>query len=239
MPDATIGDWTVQKLRQYLTSQRAAKTSLPKDVVYQADLPAVVPPTPDTDIPEGLLTTTGDIIYAPSAGVAGRLGIGSSTQVLTVSSGLPSWQPAPSFTGGTYTAANSFPLTASVTNPSLGSGGSATISTTYTQIGKFVHWYGVVVFGSTMSPGSGTYNITLPITAAGRASGISYVGSVWMHDNSSGDVVLATANLVSTTKAQFDYPTTYGAGDSSVSDSAPWTWGSSDFIRWQIMYEAA
>ena len=38
-----------------------------------------------------LLTTTGDIIYASSANNPARLGIGSSAQVLTVASGVPSW----------------------------------------------------------------------------------------------------------------------------------------------------
>ena len=38
-----------------------------------------------------LLTTTGDIMYASSASNPARLGIGSSAQVLTVASGVPSW----------------------------------------------------------------------------------------------------------------------------------------------------
>ena len=38
-----------------------------------------------------LLTTTGDIMYASSANNPARLGIGSSAQVLTVASGVPSW----------------------------------------------------------------------------------------------------------------------------------------------------
>ena len=37
------------------------------------------------------LTTTGDIIYSSSGSTAARLGIGSSAQVLTVASGIPSW----------------------------------------------------------------------------------------------------------------------------------------------------
>jgi len=37
------------------------------------------------------LTTTGDIYYASSASTPARLGIGSSGQVLTVASGIPSW----------------------------------------------------------------------------------------------------------------------------------------------------
>lgn len=43
--------------------------------------------------------STGDMIYRNSSGVLTRLPIGTSNYVLTVVSGLPSWQPAPS--GGT------------------------------------------------------------------------------------------------------------------------------------------
>jgi hypothetical protein len=38
-----------------------------------------------------LTTTTGDIIYASAANTPARLGIGSTSQVLTVSGGVPSW----------------------------------------------------------------------------------------------------------------------------------------------------
>lgn len=37
------------------------------------------------------MTTTGDIIYSSSGSTPARLGIGSSAQVLTVASGIPSW----------------------------------------------------------------------------------------------------------------------------------------------------
>ena len=45
----------------------------------------------DAKIPKTLTTTTGDIIYASSANTPARLGIGSTSQVLTVSGGVPSW----------------------------------------------------------------------------------------------------------------------------------------------------
>jgi hypothetical protein len=48
-----------------------------------------------------LLTTTGDTLYASSASTPARLGIGSTGQVLTVASGLPSW--ATPATGGGMT----------------------------------------------------------------------------------------------------------------------------------------
>lgn len=43
---------------------------------------------------------TGDILYADSITSLGRLGIGSSGDVLTVSGGLPSWQPLTTLSGG-------------------------------------------------------------------------------------------------------------------------------------------
>jgi len=45
----------------------------------------------DAQIPDSLLTTTGDIIYASGASTPARLGVGSSGQVLSVSGGVPAW----------------------------------------------------------------------------------------------------------------------------------------------------
>lgn len=45
----------------------------------------------DGKIANTLTTTTGDIIYASGANTPARLGIGSSGQVLSVSSGIPAW----------------------------------------------------------------------------------------------------------------------------------------------------
>lgn len=51
-------------------------------------------PSVEGGIQPTLLTTTGDIMYASSASNPARLGIGSSAQVLTVASGIPSWATA-------------------------------------------------------------------------------------------------------------------------------------------------
>jgi len=40
---------------------------------------------------DGLLTTTGDTYYASAAGTPARLGIGTTSQVMTVAAGVPSW----------------------------------------------------------------------------------------------------------------------------------------------------
>jgi hypothetical protein len=52
-------------------------------------------------VPKTLTTTTGDIIYASAANTPARLGIGSTDQVLKVTSGIPAWgaAPAPTFVG--------------------------------------------------------------------------------------------------------------------------------------------
>ena len=42
-------------------------------------------------IPKTLTTTTGDVIYASAANTPARLGIGSTSQVLTVTGGVPVW----------------------------------------------------------------------------------------------------------------------------------------------------
>ena len=53
----------------------------------------------DAKTAKSTLTTTGDIYYASSANTPPRLGIGSTGNVLTVASGIPSWS-APASGGG-------------------------------------------------------------------------------------------------------------------------------------------
>ena len=61
------------------------------------------------------LTTTGDIYYASAANTPARLGIGSTGQVLTVNSGLPSWAtPSSGGSGLTLVHSSSFSNSLSV-----------------------------------------------------------------------------------------------------------------------------
>ena len=65
--------------------------------------PALTTPTIST------LTTNGDLLYGTGSGALSRLGIGSSAQVLTVASGVPSWAtPAASASGLTLISSTSF-----------------------------------------------------------------------------------------------------------------------------------
>ena len=72
----------------------------------------------DGAIPKTLTTTTGDVIYASAANTPARLGIGSTSQVLTVTGGVPVWATAAG--GGGMTLLDTVTLSgASVTSASL------------------------------------------------------------------------------------------------------------------------
>jgi hypothetical protein len=76
--------------------------------------PALTTPTIST------LTTNGDLVYGTGSGALSRLGIGSSAQVLTVSSGLPSWATPAS--GGGMTLITTLTFNNTVTNYTVSSG---------------------------------------------------------------------------------------------------------------------
>jgi hypothetical protein len=67
--------------------------------------------------------TTGDIIYAPSTNTVGKLGIGSTSQVLTVVGGVPAWAAS---TGGV----TSFSAGTTGFTPSTGTTGAVTLAGT-------------------------------------------------------------------------------------------------------------
>ena len=103
------------------------------------------------------------------------------------------------------------------------------------QIGKLVHFFGTVTFGSSSTFGSGTYTFTLPVTA----SVLNPAGGVFLFDSSASNYALATAFLTSSTAFQITYGATYLGALTHVGASAPWTWATSDQIGWNLTYEAA
>jgi len=68
---------------------------------------------------DGLLTTTGDTYYASAAGTPARLGIGTTSQVLTVAAGVPSWATPASGSAMTLISRTSFSNVASQTFDSV------------------------------------------------------------------------------------------------------------------------
>jgi hypothetical protein len=69
--------------------------------------PALTTPTVST------LTTNGDLVYGTGSGALARLGIGSTSQVLTVAGGVPSW--ATPAAGGGFTLLSTTNITAAAT----------------------------------------------------------------------------------------------------------------------------
>lgn len=72
------------------------------------------------------MTTLGDILYGGSSGAGTRLGIGSTGQILTVASGIPSWAPAS--TGTLSSVGLAMPPIFGVANTPLTSNGTITVS---------------------------------------------------------------------------------------------------------------
>jgi hypothetical protein len=90
----SIGDTT----RPAFAYDSATDTWIPVGIGPHAHTPAAI-----GAISNSLTTTTGDLIYAASANTPARLPIGSTSQVLSVSGGIPAWTtPAattPTFAG--------------------------------------------------------------------------------------------------------------------------------------------
>jgi len=122
-------------------------------------------------------------------------------------------------------------LTASTTNPTLGTGSSA--SGKYGRVNKLVYGQGQINFGSAgVVAGSGFYFVSLPITAL--ASG-QVIGQFQIYDSSAGAVYLGTVISDTTTRGIMYY----GAPSTVVTNSTPMVWAANDFIRYTFQYEGA
>jgi len=130
-------------------------------------------------------------------------------------------------------------LTAITTNPTLGTGSSATGR--FVQVGKLVVAQGGFSFGTAgVAAGSGNYVISLPVTADTTLSNRP-IGAWVPFDSSAGaGNALCLAFLTASTTMQARYPATWPNGATTpISNAAPWVWAASDTINFSIVYEAA
>ena len=137
-------------------------------------------------------------------------------------------------------------LTASTTSPTMGTGSSVTGY--YKQIGKMVHGYAVIVFGSAgVVAGSGYYGLLLPVEPVNRTQPIG-IGYVFDYDDNLRFVVASAAVspllwAASTRKAIIVNTNVategFNTGDNPVGAAAPWTWAENDQIILKFDYEAA
>lgn len=123
-------------------------------------------------------------------------------------------------------------LTASVTNPTLGTG--AVQAGRYGRIQKTVYGHAVIAFGTAgVAAGSGFYFLNLPVTAQ---NAVATIGSGWILDTSTSLVrhVILYSDTVNRAAMWIDNSTNF-----AVSATNPWTWAASDQIRVDFEYEAA
>ena len=120
-------------------------------------------------------------------------------------------------------------VTASTTSPS----GWVTTGGWY-RVGATVVARFALTAGSSVSAGSGTYRVSLPVDAM---TGDHVAGTVWLLDSSTGNAWNAQAWIAAAGYAQIRY----GAGGvgASVTGAAPWTWASGDTISGLVMFETA
>ena len=156
-----------------------------------------------TYVAKALTTTTGDIIYASAANTPARLGIGSSAQVLTVASGIPSWATPSS--GGTFTTFTPAARTGIIV-------GNGTETAVTASVGNLQYMYYKFLVGSTstingtvgFSPPSGmspTYSALTALNASfyDTSATTLYDGVSYYHTNGYWyPKVLSTSSTYST-----------------------------------------
>jgi hypothetical protein len=148
---------------------------------------------------------TGDLLYASGSAAISKLGVGTNGYILTVSGGLPSWQPAPA-TGVTSFSAGTTGLT-----PSTGTTGAVTLAGTLAIAnggtnGTATPTAGTVAYGTGTAyafTSAGTSGQVLQSNGAGAPTWVTPAGGVTLANDTS-----TSSNL---------YPTFAGATSGSVS----------------------
>lgn len=131
-------------------------------------------------------------------------------------------------------------LTASTTNPTLGTGSSRVGY--YRYIGPKLVWFTVdITFGTSgVNAGSGIYSVSLPLPAS--ASTILHSGNIYgsINDDSTGDNNVVSSGISSDLTHMTMYfwdPTSISV--QTVHNNAPFTWAANDAIQFSGIYEVA
>lgn len=146
---------------------------------------------------------------------------------------------------GAYTAYTPT-LTAVSSNPTMGSGATATGY--YKRVGHRVTGDAVISFGSSgVAAGSGAYGVLLPVAPANRIQPVG-IGYVFDYSDQLRFVVASAAVIpaiwaAATSKAVIfvTNPAAEGlsTGNNPVGAAVPWTWSANDQIVVNFDYEAA
>lgn len=123
--------------------------------------------------------------------------------------------------------------TSSGTAPAIG---NASVIARYTRIGKFVHAYGGITFGSTTTYGTGVWFFALPATPAASVTTNVPIGTGWLVQTA--NIGIATPIAVGSSMV-LQLGATYLGTNTNVSPTFPWTWAASNILGWNAIYEAA
>ena len=185
---------------------------------------------------DGLLTTTGDTYYASAAGTPARLGIGSTSQVLTVSGGVPAW--------ATPAGGGSFSWTSYT--PTYGAGivvGNGTVSSAYVDTGAEVWFWFHLVCGSTTAIGNGA-TISIPVNVNTTNFGFYYNPTTLgvCYDASASKMYGGIIGFSSASSCNFTPFVASTAGEFGVTEmnaNVPFTWATGDKLSFLIHYRKA
>jgi hypothetical protein len=97
----------MSKARDLASAAPAPSTVSATELGYVDGVTSAIQTQLDAKTAKSTLTTTGDIYYASAANTPARLGIGSTGNVLTVASGIPSWAAPAGGGGPTFQATQS------------------------------------------------------------------------------------------------------------------------------------
>ena len=180
----------------------------------------------DAKIAKTLTTTTGDTIYASSANTPARLGIGTTGQVLTVASGVPSWATiasgAPTLNETVFTSSGTFTPATGVTKvwvEIIGGGGGGGCSSRGSGGGSAG---GTINQQFTVTPGTG---VTVTVGAGGAAQsnngdGNAGTGSVFSATTADGGAGGAYQNSSTINAAASMGGSAFGRGQKNRGDAA-------------------
>lgn len=127
--------------------------------------------------------------------------------------------------------------TPTFTNWTIGTGGAASTSAHYTQIGKTVMFVIVSVLGSTGQSVGSAPTFTLPTTLSGDYTGGTPIGTVRMVSGGAGFYgYIRENNSTSAAIIAIGTASTY-ANDGNVSSTTPGTWAAGDQIQISGFYE--
>lgn len=127
-------------------------------------------------------------------------------------------------------------LTATTTNPTIGTSGQWLFSWYAFAPGNVCNYNFFIQFGSTgANAGSGQYLVSLPFTASlpYSTSGQPAIGTAMFRDSSASALNAGFCYIPATNPSQLAF---YIQGTGTVNNTTPWTWAGSDYIAGSITY---